>query len=103
MVVSLSVVPDTYEERYDASMISSRNWDFGPTVGLSKEMAASQGRRLVVESAFPFSLLSGPRRGVPGTKWVHIDKTFAKPARTGPISPLDLTVRRLFSAPAGKP
>ncbi len=63
-----------YEKRYEVAIIVSQDWDFGPAVKLAKRIAGDQGRFLAFESAFPFEQGASSPRGVPGTKWVHIDK-----------------------------
>ncbi len=74
--VSLAVdfIRLTYERRYEVAIILSQDWDFGSAVRMAKEIAKDQGRALVFESAFPYvpGLISP--RGLPGTRWVHIDK-----------------------------
>ena len=72
--LALDLVRATYEQRYDASIIVSQDADFAPAVDLSREIAASQGRTLDFESAFPFSAGKVNPRGVPRTRWVHIDQ-----------------------------
>ncbi|MXW24726.1 MAG: NYN domain-containing protein [Dehalococcoidia bacterium] len=72
--LALDLVQATHEQRYDAAIIVSQDWDFGPAVHLAKMVARAQGRELVFESAFPFGPRSSTRRGVPGTTWVRIDK-----------------------------
>ena len=72
--LALDLVRATYEQRYDAAIIVSQDWDFGPAVRLAKEIARSQNRSNVYESAFPVGPGSVSRRGVPGTTWVPIDK-----------------------------
>ena len=72
--LALDLVRATYEQRYDAAIIVSQDWDFGPAVRLAKAIAQAQGRTLVYESSFPVGPGSFSRRGVPGTTWVPIDK-----------------------------
>ena len=74
--VSLAVdlVQATYEQRFEAAIIVSQDWDFGPAVRLSRQIAAGQNRAPVYESAFPVGPGSSSRRGIPGTTWVPIDK-----------------------------
>ena len=72
--LALDLVKATYEQRYDLAIIVSQDSDFGPAVGLAREIAKDQGRKLAFESAFPFQQGSISPRGVPGTKWVRIDK-----------------------------
>ncbi len=65
----------TYEKKYDLAIIVSQDWDFGAAVALAKKIAKDQKRFLYFESAFiyePYVTKSG--RGVPGTKWIHINK-----------------------------
>ena len=73
--LAIDLVQATHEQRYDAAIIVSQDWDFGPAVRLAKAIAQSQGRTLAFESAFPVGPGSLSNRGVPGTKWVPIDKT----------------------------
>ena len=71
--LALDLVRATYEQRYEVAIIVSQDSDFGPAVSLAREIARSQNRALLFESAFPFSPGMNPR-GVPGTTWVHIDQ-----------------------------
>ena len=72
--LALGLVRATYDRQYEAAIIMSQDWDFGPAVRLAKEIAHAQGRRLVFESAFPVGRGSLSGRGVPGTTWVPIDQ-----------------------------
>ena len=72
--LALDLVRATYERRYEAAIIVSQDWDFGPAVRLAKVIAQAQGRSLVHESSFPVGPGSHSRRGVPGTTWVPIEK-----------------------------
>ena len=72
--LALDLVPATHERRYDVAIIVSQDSDFGPAVGLAKQIAASQNRMLTFESAFPFHQGRVSPRGVPGTIWVPIDQ-----------------------------
>jgi len=72
--LALDLIQATHERRYDAAILVSQDWDFGPAVRLAKAIARSQGRKLVFESAFPVGPGSSSTRGVPGTVWIPIDK-----------------------------
>ena len=72
--LALDLVRATYEERYEAAIIVSQDWGFGPAVRLAKEIARRQNRSLVFESAFPVGPGSMSLRGIPGTTWIAIDK-----------------------------
>ena len=72
--LALDLVRATYERWYEVAIVVSQDWDFGPAVRLAKEIARTQDRRLVFESAFPLGPGSHSRRGVPGTIWVPIDQ-----------------------------
>jgi len=73
--LAIDLVKLTYEQAYDVAIIISQDWDFGPAVRLAKEIAQSQNRSLVFESAFPRRPGTTQRiRGVPGTTWVEIEK-----------------------------
>ena len=72
--LALDLVRATYERQYEAAIIVSQDWDFGPAVRLAKEIAREQDRRLTFESSFPVGPGSLSRRGVPGTTWVPIDR-----------------------------
>lgn len=89
--LALDLVQATHERRYDAAVIVSQDWDFGPAVRLAKVVARSQGRDLVFESAFPLGPGSSSRRGVPGTTWVPIDQATYDSCR----DPRDYRRRRL--------
>lgn len=71
--LALDLVQATYEQRYDAAIIVSQDWDFDPAVRLAKKIAKAHGRRLEFESCFPLGPGSHSRRGVLGTTWVPID------------------------------
>ena len=73
--LALDVVHCTYENNYDCGIIVSQDWDFGPAVSLAKTIARDQSRTLNFESAFPFDNDNTSPRGIPGTVWVHIDKS----------------------------
>ena len=73
--LALDVVHCTYENNYDCGIIVSQDWDFGPAVSLAKTIARDQSRTLNFESAFPFDNDNTSPRGIPGTIWVHIDKS----------------------------
>ena len=72
--LALDLIQATHERRYDAAIIVSQDADFGPAVRLAKNIAHSQERYLLFESAFPVGPGSTSTRGVPGTTWIHIDK-----------------------------
>lgn len=71
--LSIDLVRTTYDREYDAILIVSQDWDYGPAVRLAKKIARTQGRQLAFASAFPYHP-GMPQRGVPGTTWIHIDK-----------------------------
>ena len=72
--LALDLVQATHEQRYEVAIIVSQDWDFGPAIRLAKAIAQSQGRNLAFESAFPVGPGSSSNRGVPGPKWIPIDK-----------------------------
>ena len=72
--LAIDMVRATYEKSYEAVIIVSQDWDFGPAVSLAKSIAREQGSELAFESAFPYGPGSKSRRGVPGTRWTHIDQ-----------------------------
>ena len=72
--LAIDLVQATHERRYDVAILVSQDQDFGPAVNLAKQIAASQGRTLAFESAFPVGPGSRSRRGIPGTTWVPIDQ-----------------------------
>ena len=72
--LAIDLVQATHEQRYETAIIVSQDWDFGPAVALAKDVAKSQSREIRIESAFPVGPGSRSIRGVPGTKWVPIDK-----------------------------
>lgn len=71
--LALDLIQATPEQRYDAAIIVSQDADFGPAVRLAKNIAHSQKRYLLFESAFPVGRGTS-RRGLPGTTWTHIDQ-----------------------------
>ena len=70
--LALELVRATYDQSYEAAIIVSQDWDFGPAVRLAKEIARAKHRRLMFDSCFPLGPGSHSRRGVPGTTWVPI-------------------------------
>jgi hypothetical protein len=72
--LAIDLVRMTYERLYDAAIIVSQDWDFGPAVKLAKEVAKADRRSLYFESAFPVGGSATYGRGVPGTFWVPITK-----------------------------
>ena len=72
--LAIDLVQATHERRYDAAIIVSQDWDFGPAVRLARTIAESQGRSLLFDSAFPVGPGSRFQRGVPGTTWAPIDQ-----------------------------
>ncbi len=73
--LAIDLIRATYEKRYECSIIVSQDKDFGPAIDLAKTIAREQMRRLTLESAFPVGAANSSKRGIPGTKWVHIDKS----------------------------
>lgn len=73
--IAVDLVELTYDQNYDVAIIVSQDWDFGPAIRLAKRIAKKQKRHLIFESAFPYQAGKVARRGIPGTKWIHIDKT----------------------------
>ena len=74
--LAIDLIRLTYEHAYDVAIIISQDWDFGPAIALAKRIAKDQKRYLQFFSAFPYdSNLSRTRRGIPGTTWIHIEKT----------------------------
>lgn len=73
--LALDVVQLTHENRYDCAIVVSQDWDFGPAISLAKVIANNQSRTVIFESAFAFDTNNTAPRGIPGTRWVHIDKT----------------------------
>ena len=71
--LALDLVRATYEQRYEVAIIVSQDSDFGPAVKLAREIARSQNRALLFESAFPFNPGMNSR-GVPGTTIIRIDQ-----------------------------
>ena len=72
--LALDLVCAIRDRRYEAAVIVSQDWDFGPAVRLAKEIAQARGRRLVFESCFPVGPGSLSQSRVPGTTWVPIDQ-----------------------------
>ena len=74
VTLALDLVRATYDQSYEAAIIVSQHWDFGPAVRLAKEIARVQDRaarlrvRLSDRSRQPFA------EGVPGTTWIPIDQ-----------------------------
>jgi uncharacterized LabA/DUF88 family protein len=75
VTLAVDLIQLTYEAAYDVAIIVSQDWDFGSAVRLTRSIARDRDRAVNVESAFPYEAGSINPRGVPGTTWVHIDKT----------------------------
>ncbi len=72
--LAIDLIQMTHDRQYEAAIIISQDWDFGPAVKLAKKIAAGQGRSLYYESAYVVSSNTKNARGVPGAHWVPIDK-----------------------------
>lgn len=72
--LALDLVKAAYAQLYDAAIIVSQDWDFGPAVRLAREIAQAQNRPLTIESAYPVGPGSSSRRGIPGTTWIPISQ-----------------------------
>lgn len=73
--MAVDLIQLTYEGAYDVAFIVSQDWDFGEAVRLARAIARDHNRALTVESAFPYEAGRMNPRGVPGSTWVHIDKS----------------------------
>ncbi len=54
--LALNLVRATHDRQCEVAVIVSQDWDFGPAVRLTKEIAQAQCRRLVFASSFPVGL-----------------------------------------------
>ena len=72
--LSIDLIRLTYEQEYEAAVIVSQDWDFGPAVGLARVIAKEQGRNPTFDSHFPYEPGRMSPRGIPGTTWFHINK-----------------------------
>ena len=68
--LAMDLVRATHDRQFEVAVIVSQDWDFGPAVRLTKEIAQAQGRRLVFASSFPVGPGSLSRRWIPGTTGV---------------------------------
>ena len=75
VTLAVDLVEFAYDQTYDVAIIVSQDWDFGSAVRLCRRVAQNQGRVLTFESAFPYRVGVVTPRGIPGTTWVHIDKS----------------------------
>ena len=74
--LAIDLVRLTYDQEYDAAIIVSQDWDFGPAVKLARQIGRSQSRALSFESCFPYEMgHSMSPRGIPATTWIHIDQS----------------------------
>lgn len=74
--LAIDLVRLTYEQQYDAAIIVSQDWDFGPAVRLARQIGTAQGHALSFESCFPYEAgRPMSSRGIPGTDWVHINQS----------------------------
>jgi len=72
--LAIDLIQLTYDQAYDTAVIVSQDHDFGPAVALARRIAVTQGRSLQFESAYPVGNPAKNHRGIPGTRWVAIDK-----------------------------
>lgn len=73
--LAIDLIRLTYEKEYDAVIIVSCDWDFGPAVKLARKIAQDQGRNVLLQSAFPHERNRYNRRGIQGTEWLYITKS----------------------------
>lgn len=73
--LAIDLIRLTYEQQYEVAIILSQDRDFEPAVIFAKQIARNQGRQLVFESHFIIGPSSGSNRGIPGTKWMPIEKS----------------------------
>ncbi len=72
--IAIDMIRLTYERKYDVAIILSQDRDFEPAISLAKKIANDQKRQLFFESHFIIGPSSDSGRGIPGTKWMPIDK-----------------------------
>ena len=72
--LAIDMIRLTYERQYDVAIILSQDRDFEPAISLAKKIANDQKRQLLFESHFIIGRISSSERGIPGTKWMPIDK-----------------------------
>lgn len=73
--LAIDLVHAAHEQSFDVAIIVSQDSDFEPAVDLVKEVAGTQGRKVIIESAFPAMKEPRRNRGINGTKWGPIDKS----------------------------
>ena len=84
--LALDLVRATYEQRYEVAIIVSQDSDFGPAVSLAREIAQSQNRPLLFESAFPFNPGMNPRGVSPELPGFISTRLFMMPVLTPGIT-----------------
>jgi len=83
--IALDVVRSARERRYDVALVFSQDQDLSEAVDEVRTISRQQVRWIKVACAFPASPTSLNRRGINGTEWVPIDRTFYDSC----IDPLD--------------
>lgn len=72
--IALDEVKLARENFLDVVLLFSQDQDLAEVADEVKAIAQSQGRRIVVASAYPYGPQSGNKRGVDRTNWIRIDK-----------------------------
>lgn len=72
--IAIDLIRLTYEQQYDVAIILSQDRDFEPAISLAKKIANDQNRQLIFESYFISGSGNNSERGIPGTRWMPIDK-----------------------------
>ncbi len=74
--LALDVVRCAREGEFDVAVILSQDQDFSEVAREVKAISRSEDRWIKVVSAFPFGPDATNRRGINGTDWFRMDRTF---------------------------
>lgn len=73
--LAIDLIQLTYEAACDIAIIVSQTGTSARPYDLPGRIARDHNRALTVESAFPYEAGRMNPRGIPGSTWIHIDKT----------------------------
>ena len=77
--IALDMVGLARSGEYDVALLFSEDTDLGEAVKEVSKIAAEQGRWVMVACAYPYNAEHRrPGRGIPGTRWIKIEKLIYK-------------------------
>lgn len=74
--LALDVVRMARQTQFDVALIFSQDGDLAELVGEIRDISAAADRWLKIACVFPVSPTATARRGIDGTDWFPMDKTF---------------------------